>query len=112
MPFAAGPPDYHTCIVQLGVDGVFSDFVEGVVFYLRFARQNADFPKRQVRPLACLCREGLPEPKAVVTLNKDNVLHARMSLTISQISGRHIFGLPLLQIFPKVNTATNAFATA
>ena len=37
--------------VQLGVDGVFSDFVEGVVFYLRFSRQNADFPKRQVLPL-------------------------------------------------------------
>jgi hypothetical protein len=34
--------------LQLGVDGVFSDFVEGAVFYLRFARANADFPARQV----------------------------------------------------------------
>ena len=34
--------------VQLKVDGVFSDFVEGVVFYLRFRRENRTFPKRQV----------------------------------------------------------------
>lgn len=34
--------------LQLGVDGVFADFIEGLVFYLRFRRQNAEFPKAQV----------------------------------------------------------------
>ena len=34
--------------VQLGVDGVFSDYIEGLVFYYRVRRQNASFPRRQV----------------------------------------------------------------
>jgi hypothetical protein len=33
---------------QLGVDGVFADYIEGLVFYYRFRRQNSTFPRRQV----------------------------------------------------------------
>ncbi len=32
---------------QLGVDGIFADFVEAVVAYYRFRRTNASFPRRQ-----------------------------------------------------------------
>ncbi len=35
--------------LQLGADGVFADYVEALVAYLKFRRANSSFPKRQVR---------------------------------------------------------------
>lgn len=39
---------YELHIEELEADGAFSDFVEGLRFYLRFRRANNQFPRRQV----------------------------------------------------------------
>ena len=42
----------RACLVQLGVNGVFADFIEGLTFYLQLRRQTGNFfPRRQV--LSC-----------------------------------------------------------
>jgi hypothetical protein len=39
--------------VQLGIDGAFADYVEGLKFYYRFRRQNSKFPRQQVLLRVC-----------------------------------------------------------
>ena len=107
--------------MQLGIDGAFADYVEGLKFYYRFRRQNSKFPRQQVllrvRP-GTRVHEGSVSHGALQRCvwhltacsagSLCTMLHDERVSLVHHIDNHACCAL---QIFPQVSTATNATAT-